>query len=73
MDLITTVIYILLYLVGIVSVVMIIMSGIKITTGSGNPEVVRKARITLICSIIGLVVALVLYAIINFPHYPPMS
>ena len=60
------VVNLLLYLVGIVSVVMVIVSGIKMTTSAGNPGAVQKAKTTLIYAVVGLVIAVLAYAIINF-------
>ena len=51
---------------GMIAVVMIIVSGIKMTTSAGNPGAVQKAKMTLLYAIIGLVIAILAYAIINF-------
>lgn len=61
-----TVISVLLFIVGAVAVVMIIFSGIQYVTSSGDPARVKKAKDTLIYSIVGLVVAILAFAIVNF-------
>ena len=63
---IRTVINILLYVVGILAVVMIIVSGLKMTMSAGDAGAVQKAKNTLVYAIIGLVIAVLAYAIVNF-------
>ncbi|MBR3180551.1 hypothetical protein IKF63_00530 [Candidatus Saccharibacteria bacterium] len=63
---VVNVVNLLLYLVGVVTIVMIIVSGIKMTTSAGNPGAVQKAKMTLLYAIVGLVIAILAYAIINF-------
>lgn len=57
---------VLFFIVGSLSVVMIIYSGIRYTTSAGNPAGVTAAKNSLIYSIVGLVVAILAYAIVNF-------
>jgi len=57
---------ILLFILGAVAVVMIIFSGILYTTSGGNTGTVTKAKDTLLYSVVGLVVAICAYAIVNF-------
>jgi multisubunit Na+/H+ antiporter MnhB subunit len=47
-------------------VVVIILGGVQYTTSSGDPAKVKKAKDTILYGIIGLVVALLAYAIVNF-------
>jgi len=51
---------------GIVAVVMIIISGFKFVTSSGDPNNIKSAKNTLIYAIVGLVVAALAGAIIQF-------
>lgn len=60
------VVKILLYVVGIVTVVMIIVSGLKMSLSAGNPSAVTKAKQTLIYSVVGLIIAMLAYAIVMF-------
>ncbi len=57
---------ILLFLIGAVSVIMLIYGGIRYTTSGGNAKSVESAKNTIMYSIIGLIVAILAYAIIQF-------
>ena len=65
-SLIGTLVNTLLFLVGILSVIMIIVGGIMYTTSAGDSGRVTKAKNTLTYAIVGLVVAFVAYAIVNW-------
>ena len=54
------------YIVGIVSIVMIIYGGMKYTTSSGDPKKVASAKATILYAVIGLIVALFAVAIVQF-------
>lgn len=54
-----------LVFVGVVAVFLIILSGIKFITSAGDPKQVEGARNTLTYAIIGLVVVLLSFLIIN--------
>lgn len=54
------------YIVGIVSIVMIIYGGMKYTTSSGDPKKVASAKATILYAVIGLMVALFAVAIVRF-------
>ncbi|MBQ7802662.1 hypothetical protein IJ380_02265 [Candidatus Saccharibacteria bacterium] len=56
----------ILYVVGILAVVMIIMGGIQYTTSAGDQAKVTKAKNTILYGIVGLVIAVLAYAIVNF-------
>lgn len=53
-------------LVGIVAVVVMIVGGISFITSQGDPGKVTKARNTILYGVIGIVVALLAFAIVNF-------
>lgn len=61
-----TVIGILLWAIGIISVIMIIVGGIKYVISSGDSGQIKSARETIIYAVAGLVVALAAYAIVRF-------
>jgi hypothetical protein len=61
-----TIVNILLFLVGTVSVLSIIIGGIFYVTSSGDSSNVTKAKNTIFYAIIGLVVSLLAYAIVNW-------
>ena len=56
---------ILLYILGAISVLVIIVSGIMYTVSGGDASNVKKAKDTLY-AVVGLVVAILAYAIVNF-------
>ena len=62
----TTISNLLLYTIGALSVLMIIVGGIRYVLSGGKEASVTKAKNTVLYAIIGLIVALLSYAIINF-------
>ena len=56
----------LLYVLGAVCVIVIIIGGVFYVTSMGNASSVEKAKNTILYAVIGLVVALLAYAIVNF-------
>ena len=65
-SIITIIINTLLIVIGMVAVIMIIMGGISYATSQGDPSKVKKGKDTILYGIIGLVVALLAFAIVNF-------
>lgn len=63
--LIKTVVNVLLWAVGILSVIMIIFSGFRYITSAGDASKTKSAQSTLIYSVVGLIVAIMAYAIVN--------
>lgn len=55
-----------LYVVGVVAVIMIIYGGFQFLTSAGDSSKAGKARSTILYALIGLIVAALAYAIINF-------
>ena len=55
-----------LYVVGVLAVVMVIIGGVKYTTSGGDQAAVTSAKNTIVYSIVGLVIAILAYAIVNF-------
>lgn len=64
--LIRNIINILLFLAGIAAVIMIIIGGIRYVTSSGDQSQVTAAKNTILYAVIGLVVAALAFAIVNF-------
>ena len=64
--LIRNVINILLWAIGIVSVIMIIIGGIRYATSNGDSNQVTAAKNTIMYAVIGLVIAIFAYAIVYF-------
>ena len=65
-SLVRTIITTIIFAVGMVAVVMIILGGVSYATSQGDPQKVKKAKDTILYGIIGLVVALLAFAIVNF-------
>ena len=61
-----TVVNVLLFIVGAVSVIMLIFGGIRYTTSGGNANSVTAAKNTIMYAVIGLVIAIFAYAIVNW-------
>ena len=60
------IISILLWVVGIASVIVIIYAGITFIISAGNPSKISQAKTMLTYAVVGLVVAILAYAIVNF-------
>jgi hypothetical protein len=63
---ITTVINVLLFIIGIISVIMIIIGGIMYSTSAGDAGTVTKAKNTVLFAVVGLVIAFLAFAIVNW-------
>jgi len=63
---VTNIINAVLYVVGILAVVMVIVGGVKYTTSGGDSAAVTSAKNTILYGIVGLVIAILAYAIVNF-------
>lgn len=61
----TTLVNILLFAIGALSVIMIIIGGLRYTVSAGNSSAVTAAKNTILYAIIGLVIAFLAYALIN--------
>lgn len=62
----STVVNILLFIVGVLSVIMLIIGGLRYVVSGGNQTAVTGAKNTILYAIVGLVVALIAYAVVNF-------
>lgn len=65
-DRVSTVVNILLFVIGTVSVIMIILGGLRYVLSNGDSTQITSAKNTILYAVIGLVVALLAYAIVNF-------
>lgn len=63
---ITTIVNILLYIIGVLSVIVIIFGGIRYVTSTGDSSRVKAAKDTITYAVIGLAIAILAYAIVNF-------
>lgn len=62
----TTVVNILLFIIGIIAVIMLIIGGIRYTLSGGETKAVQDAKNTILYAIIGIVVAFLAYAVVNW-------
>ena len=62
----TTIVRVLLFLIGVVSVIMLIYGGIQYVLSTGDSGKVTNAKNTILYAIVGLIVAILSYAIVNF-------
>jgi len=60
------VVNILLYILGAIAVLMIVIGGIRYTTSNGDSGSVKSAKDTILYAVVGLVIAIMAYAIVNF-------
>lgn len=65
-SLIQTIINVLLFAIGAISVIMIIVGGIRYVLSNGNSSQINSAKDTVLYAVIGLIVALLAYAIVGF-------
>lgn len=56
----------LIFVVGALSVLMVIIGALKFVVSMGQPKRIENARNTILYAVIGLVVAMCSYAIVNF-------
>ena len=59
------IINILLFLIGMIAVLMIVIAGFRFVTSNGDSNTVSSAKNTIIYAVIGIVVAVMAYAIVN--------
>ena len=60
------VVNIMFFIIGVMAVIMIIWGGIRYVLSAGNSAALTSAKNTIIYSIIGLIIAILAYAIVNF-------
>lgn len=56
----------LLFILGAIAVVMIVIGGIRYATSGGDSSSITSAKNTILYAVVGLVVAILAYAIVNF-------
>ncbi|MBP9827260.1 hypothetical protein KBC99_02150 [Candidatus Saccharibacteria bacterium] len=56
----------LLFVVGISAVIVVIVAGLRYVLSSGNPQSIEGAKNQILYAIIGVVVSILAYAIVNF-------
>lgn len=62
----TVIANVLIFIVGIIAVIMLIIGGIRYAVSGGDDSNVKAAKNTILYAIVGLVVAFVAFAAVNF-------
>lgn len=60
------VVNILLFLIGAFAVIMIVIAGFRLVAANGDSNTVSSAKNTILYAVIGLIVAFLAYALVNF-------
>ena len=63
---VTNILNVVIGVLGIVAVIVIIIGGIQYMTSTGDAGKVKKAKDTILYGVIGLVVVILAFAIVNF-------
>ncbi len=61
-----TITNVLLFIIGAVSVIMLIIGGIRYVVSGGDSSAVTSAKNTILYAVVGIIVALLAYALVNF-------
>jgi type IV secretion system pilin len=65
-ELIKNTINIMLYIAGVIAVVIIVVGSLRFVTSEGDAQAANKAKNSVVYALVGLVVAVLAYAIVNF-------
>lgn len=65
-QIVTNIINAVIGVLGIIAVIVIIMGGVNYMTSSGDAAKVKKAKDTILYGVIGLIVCVLAFAIVNF-------
>lgn len=61
-----TITNVLLFVIGAISVIMLIIGGIRYVVSGGDSGAVTSAKNTILYAVVGIVVAILAYALVNF-------
>lgn len=61
-----TIVNVILFVVGAVAVIMIIIGGVRYVVSGGDQNNVKAAKDTILYAVIGLIIAILAYAVVNF-------
>lgn len=56
----------LLYILGAIAVISIVIGGLRYVTSDGDPSKIQSAKNVILYSVVGIIVAVLAYAIVNF-------
>lgn len=61
-----TITNVLLFIIGAISVIMLIIGGIRYVVSGGDQAAVTSAKNTILYAVVGIIVAILAYALVNF-------
>jgi len=61
-----TITNVMLYLIGAISVIMLIIGGLRYVVSGGDSTAVQNAKNTILYAIVGIIVAILAYAVVSF-------
>jgi hypothetical protein len=61
-----TITNVLLYLIGAISVIMLIVGGLRYVVSGGDSTAVQNAKNTILYAVVGIIVAILAYAVVTF-------
>ncbi len=62
----TTITNILIFIVGAISVIMLVIGGVRYTISGGDSSAITSAKNTILYAIVGIIVSILAFAIVNF-------
>lgn len=65
-DVVVSILNAVIAIAGIIAVIFVIVGGVQYMTSSGDPGKTKKAKDTILYAVIGLVVCVLSFAIVNF-------
>ena len=61
-----TITNVMLYLIGAISVIMLIIGGLRYVVSGGDSTAVQNAKNTILYAVVGIIVAILAYAVVSF-------
>ncbi|MDB5183854.1 MAG: conserved rane protein of unknown function [Candidatus Saccharibacteria bacterium] len=61
-----TITNVMLYLIGAISVIMLIVGGLRYVVSGGDSTAVQNAKNTILYAVVGIIVAILAYAVVSF-------
>jgi hypothetical protein len=61
-----TITNVMLFIIGAISVIMLIIGGLRYVVSGGDSTAVQNAKNTILYAIVGIIVAILAYAVVNF-------
>ena len=65
-DNLKTIVNIILFILGAIAVIVIVIGGLRYVLSGGDANAIKGAKDTILYAVVGLIVALLAYAIVNF-------